>query len=647
MYQKRILFADNDPDFRATRAEFLQKKGYHVLFAGSPDDAERMLDETNIHLAILDIRLVNDDNEKDISGVLLAQNDEFRNVPKIILTGFPSPYTSRDVLRLQPSGFQPAVNYVDKKEGQEALIEAVEDAFARQVHINWSLDVDWKACDSFTLVRMIEPNLEGERLLSRADEMKDLLRRLFYEKDHIRIDRLLWRRNGRTALIVLAFSADTKPESFVVVCGQNAIVNEEANRFEKFAPDAPGRTGTKLNAKAATTHFASNSYSFTDNELENCQTLSELYRFAPPKVFRDTLNTLFRETLWEWHQDKPIQEQRPLDVFYRERLDTLRDSNFVSSLEGSIRAIAGQIAILRLRMEPQDGKLRIHFDGQSFSFVDPLPFFADMLESVDSTLAINVPGMLTGENILADQRGRTWLTDFAEAGMAPLLWNYVALESVIRFDWVDTSDLLRRKEIEECLVNTDFAKPDLRDLETNLRKHAQAIATLRKLAARTVGQNVWEYHMGILLQAAHRLAAYQPGSPLTTMELTRLVHMWLAMAMIVEKITRERAHDSIPHPKTFGKLRILDETARIVQVGDQEVRLPPQPFVLFKYLFAKANQVCTKEELLQDALQSKYEENYLPTLIGRIRKAIEEDAEQPRYLITEPNAGYRLILNPK
>jgi hypothetical protein len=298
-------------------------------------------------------------------------------------------------------------------------------------------------------------------------------------------------------------------------------------------------------------------------------------------------------------------------------------------------------------MEHVRGQMKIHFDGQSFSYADPLSSFDQIMEPIESTVAINVPGTLTGENILADENGSTWLTDFADAGMAPLFWNYIALESVIRFEWVESPYLLRRQEMENCLVNSDFARPDIRDVESDLRKHTQAIATIRKIAARSVGHDVLEYHLGIFFQAAHRLAAYVPGSPLTALELTRLVHIWLAMAMIVDKMTSGSAHVSLPTPARAGELRILDETARIVGVGNQERRLPPQPFILFRYLYTKPNQVCTKEELLKDALQGNYEESYLHTLIGRIRKEIEEDVEQPRYLITEPNAGYRLILDPK
>lgn len=80
-------------------------------------------------------------------------------------------------------------------------------------------------------------------------------------------------------------------------------------------------------------------------------------------------------------------------------------------------------------------------------------------------------------------------------------------------------------------------------------------------------------------------------------------------------------------------IHIVDEKARIVMIGDREERLSPQPFEVFRYLFYHSNQVCTKDELLNDALMGKYEESYLHTLIGRIRKMIEDNPTQPRYLI--------------
>ena len=73
-----ILMADNDSDFLNVRAEYLEQNGYRVLRAATPEQARRLLSEEHLHLAVLDVRLVDDDDEKDASGLLLAEDDLFR-----------------------------------------------------------------------------------------------------------------------------------------------------------------------------------------------------------------------------------------------------------------------------------------------------------------------------------------------------------------------------------------------------------------------------------------------------------------------------------------------------------------------------------------------------------------------------------------
>jgi len=72
MSKKTILFADNDPDFLKTRGEFLEREGYQVVPAANPTEARRLLEQGNIDLAVLDIRLVDDDDERDTSGLRLS-----------------------------------------------------------------------------------------------------------------------------------------------------------------------------------------------------------------------------------------------------------------------------------------------------------------------------------------------------------------------------------------------------------------------------------------------------------------------------------------------------------------------------------------------------------------------------------------------
>ena len=262
-------------------------------------------------------------------------------------------------------------------------------------------------------------------------------------------------------------------------------------------------------------------------------------------------------------------------------------------------------------------------------------------------LLITVPGTLSGENILTDEVGHTWLTDFAEAGLAPLLWNYVSLEATIRFDWVESKDLQRRHELERCLILMDFFRPDIRDLEPEVRKPAHAIQTIRKLAARTLGSDTIAYHLGIFFHAARRLADFNPAYPLTASELARLGQVLLSMAIITERLKPGNKDELPVTSMSVIEISIVNEKARIVMIGNRKERLPPQPFKVFRYLYHHANQVCTKEELLKDVLRDDYDERYLHTLIGRIRKIIEDEPKQPRYLLTESNAGYRLIPKPE
>jgi DNA-binding NtrC family response regulator len=132
MAKATILFADNNLDFLKTRAEFLEQEGYLVIPAADPTESRRKLELGGIDLAIVDIRLRNDDDDKDVSGLTLAK-EVARSVPKIILTGFPSYEAVREALKSQSDGLEAAVDFVAKQEGPEALLNAIEKALRLEI----------------------------------------------------------------------------------------------------------------------------------------------------------------------------------------------------------------------------------------------------------------------------------------------------------------------------------------------------------------------------------------------------------------------------------------------------------------------------------------------------------------------------------
>ncbi len=637
MSKKLILFADNDPDFLRVRSEFLEMAGYHVVGVNSLEQAKNCMLNEWFHLAIFDVRLVDDDDEHDLSGLMLAKQASFQSIPKIILTKFP------DYFHQVLNGISPILEFLSKKDEPDILISAIERIFADRVRINWNLTIDWKARDSFSLVRLIEPKLEGERLLNRAGEFEDLFRRLFRQEDHIRVERLLWHREERAGLLVLAFKQGEAIEPFITVCGPSALMVEETRRFEQFAPKAAGKFGTFLDGrmKAETTHFGANAYTLANNKLEHIQTLVEHYRFGTEKTLSDTLHTLYNEALPAWHQGEPRQEKaKTLDEVYREQLH-LSSNVAIGQLESRFQAIEEQL--FGVKIVRDTGTVSVHFRGPSFMYTDPLPFLSDLVEISEPTWMVIAPGTLRGETILTDDDGHIWLTDFAEAGPASIFWNFITLEAAIRFDWLEGEGVQHRHDLERALIFSDFARFETSDLEGDVRKAGRTLLPLRKLAAWTVGKNPLAYHRGIFFHAARRLMDYDLGSSLTENEKARLGQLLLSMAMLAH-LFKNSPSTKITEILQFPALD-LDEESLTVIIGERRVRLQPQPFYVFRYLFQNEGRICNTEELVREALAGNPQ--YLHTLIGRIRREIEPDARRPRYLITEHNVGYKLLKRPQ
>lgn len=119
-----ILLVDNDPETIRITSEFLKQENYSIISALSANDARYILEREKVDLAIVDIRLAKDEDEKDFSGLALARETAI-TVPKIILTRFPTYQAVREALGSTIDNLPPAVGFVAKQEGLEALLRHV------------------------------------------------------------------------------------------------------------------------------------------------------------------------------------------------------------------------------------------------------------------------------------------------------------------------------------------------------------------------------------------------------------------------------------------------------------------------------------------------------------------------------------------
>jgi two-component system KDP operon response regulator KdpE len=96
-----------------------------------------------------------------------------------------------------------------------------------------------------------------------------------------------------------------------------------------------------------------------------------------------------------------------------------------------------------------------------------------------------------------------------------------------------------------------------------------------------------------------------------------------------------------------GDFRI-DLEARGVSVRGGEVHLTPKEYDLLVYFVRHAGKVLTHRTLLGAVWGGNYTEQgeYLRVFVGQLRKKIELDPSNPRYLLTEPWVGYRFNPGP-
>jgi two-component system KDP operon response regulator KdpE len=91
-----------------------------------------------------------------------------------------------------------------------------------------------------------------------------------------------------------------------------------------------------------------------------------------------------------------------------------------------------------------------------------------------------------------------------------------------------------------------------------------------------------------------------------------------------------------------GEFRV-DLGTRRVHARGQEVRLTPKEFDLFVYMARRPNRVITHRTLLEAVWgeASQEQPEYLRVFMGQLRKKLEPDPSNPKFLVTEPWVGYR------
>ncbi|PNG26375.1 response regulator [Methylocella silvestris] len=86
----------------------------------------------------------------------------------------------------------------------------------------------------------------------------------------------------------------------------------------------------------------------------------------------------------------------------------------------------------------------------------------------------------------------------------------------------------------------------------------------------------------------------------------------------------------------------VDLVRRIVRVGGREVKLSPKEYDLLRLLVQHAGRVLTHHFMLREIWGDAQDPQYLRVYVRQLRQKLEQNPEQPKYILTETGVGYRL-----
>jgi two-component system KDP operon response regulator KdpE len=108
--------------------------------------------------------------------------------------------------------------------------------------------------------------------------------------------------------------------------------------------------------------------------------------------------------------------------------------------------------------------------------------------------------------------------------------------------------------------------------------------------------------------------------------------------------TPERPEDA---PIVIGEIQVLP-VKRLVSKREQPIHLTRKEYDILHYLMLHAGRAVTYGKVLTQVWGPEYrqEVDYLRTFVRQLRKKIEDDPANPKYLLTDAYVGYRFAEAP-
>lgn len=485
-------------------------------------EALQILAKISIHVAVIDLRLEREGDPKDFSGLhLAAEIDE--KIAKIILTAHgDSPADAiLQALNHDERGKALAYQFVYKHEGPEKWLEVIRAALKHKVHYNPDLKITMETGLSW---RVLAEMLKGSKSKSEDEkrvveqELQDLVHKLFDRAQGVRLLRIDPGHGG--CGVVLAEPIFDGPGAEVVIkFGPRSSIDREFDNYNDFVmPYAPNRASQIRGEAVSTKNLGAIKYGFVGGSPLHLRDFRRFYLEGDVdlEAIYAVVNDLFEKSCEKWYGGRrPVrsaQEIKPLDTWYREQLSL--DQEHTAELWAVFARLLQAPNQFSSHFQ-QKGKerLRIVLGRDAVVLPNPLHWALEQKASQKKSDFFSIPsllaithGDLNATNILVDKDRKTWLIDFFKTGYGPVLRDLAELETVIKFELIQTDSLVDRWELERALLEpTAFSQPitfESRSHSSELQKVIHAIQQLREIARSLSNtDDMFEYYTGLLFYA--------------------------------------------------------------------------------------------------------------------------------------------------
>lgn len=190
---------------------------------------------------------------------------------------------------------------------------------------------------------------------------------------------------------------------------------------------------------------------------------------------------------------------------------------------------------------------------------------------------------------------------------------------------------------KQGLIDAGTRKPDLVVVDLGL-PDGDGVALIRELRG-------WSAVPVIVLSArageSDKIAALDAGAD---DYLTKPFGVGELLARVRATRRRSGGPAETAAPFRIGDVEV-DLVRRVVRKGNAPLHLTPIEFRLLALLINNAGRVLTHRQILREVWGPAHveHEHYVRVHMGHLRRKVEDDPAQPRYLVTETAVGYRLV----